>query len=646
MCGLAGLFDTRAQLDARELEARAQSMANAIIHRGPDDSGVWADAAAGIALGFRRLAIVDLTEAGHQPMISASGRYVMAFNGEVYNYEQIRSELQEAGLAPRFHGHSDTEVMLAAFEAWGPESAVQRFVGMFAFALWDGEARSLRLCRDRLGVKPLYYSHSGGRLLFGSELKALLTDERFDSTIDRNALALMLRYNYIPAPHTIYSSTRKLNAGCILTFREGQEPEETPYWSALQAVRSGLANPFTGGAEEAVERLDLLLRDSIALRMVADVPLGVFLSGGIDSSVVTALMQAQSPQPVRTFTIGFSEDGFDEAHFAEEVARRLGTDHTALIVSPQAAMDVIPSLPHLYDEPFADSSQIPTALVSALARKSVTVALSGDGGDELFAGYNRYAMAASAWSRLGRYPAGVRGALGGLAERAGTGLSGELLRQVRMGGRNAADMLSKAGAVVKQPSREALYHALISLWKDPTAVVLGASEPQTALTDPIAWSASSRFIEQMAAIDAISYLPDDILVKVDRASMGVSLEAREPLLDHRLFEYAWTLPLGLKSRDGSGKWVLKEVLSRYVPRELFDRPKTGFSIPLALWLRGPLREWAEDLLSERKLREGGYLDPKPIRLKWEEHLSGRNNWHHYLWSILMFQAWLEAHGAV
>ena len=621
-----------------------------MLHRGPDDGGEWTDEKTGIALGFRRLAIVDLSPAGHQPMISASGRFVMAFNGEVYNFGAIRSELEAAGLAPEFRGGSDTEVMLAAFEAWGLEKAVQRFVGMFAIALWDRENRTLHLVRDRLGVKPMYYGWAGKTLLFGSELKALRANPGFDGTIDRNALSLMLRYDYIPAPYTIYRGYHKLPAGAILTVAADRPQEATPiaYWSAKSVAEAGVQAPFGGSDAEAVEHLDGLLRDSVGLRMVADVPLGVFLSGGVDSSVVVALMQAQSSRPVQTFTIGFREESYNEAQHARVVSQHLGTDHTELIVSPEEAMAVIPRLPTLYDEPFADPSQIPTFLVSQLARKSVTVSLSGDGGDELFGGYNRYFWGRSLWKRMAGIPRPLRGGSAAVMNAVPPQMWDSLFRiagpllPAGARQRNPGDKMAKLAEIMGAEGPDDLYHALVSHWKQPTQLVDNSVEPLTAFTDRSRWADLSDFTQRMMFLDTVSYLPDDILVKVDRASMGVSLEAREPLLDHRILEFAWQLPMSMKVRDGQGKWLLRQVLDKYVPRALIERPKAGFGVPIDTWLRGPLRDWAESLLSESSLKRQGIFNPPPIRKKWAEHLSGRHNWQYYLWNVLMVQAWLEA----
>ena len=621
-------------------------MTDTLIHRGPDDGGVWEDTRSGVALGNRRLAIVDLSPEGHQPMHSASGRYVLAFNGEIYNFWALREELE--GLGHLFRGHSDTEVMLAAFTEWELEGALERFNGMFAFALWDREERSLYLARDRLGEKPLYYGWMGETFLFSSELKALKVHPTFRGEISRNALTLYLRYQYIPAPYTIYEGISKLSPGTRLTIDEaGNVSGPVPYWSAKEAAERGVTNPFSGSDTEAVDELDGMLRDSVRMRMVADVPLGAFLSGGIDSSAVVAAMQSQSDRPVRTFSIGFYEEEYSEAEHAKAVARHLGTEHTELYVTPEEAMSVIPKLPTLYDEPFSDPSQIPTYLVSQLARRHVTVSLSGDGGDELFAGYNRYFWVESIWGKVGWMPQGLRSALAEALtavspqgwERAFKKLGPVLPTKARQ--RIPGDKLHKLAEVLTVKNPEAMYLNLVSLWKRPDAVVIGGSEPLVTLTDPGQWADLPDLTQRMMYLDTVTYLPDDILVKVDRASMGVSLEGRVPFLDHRLVEFAWRVPLGMKIKDGKSKWLLRQVLNQYVPKKLIERPKMGFGVPIDAWLRKPLRGWAEALLDERRLRREGFFDPRPIREKWAEHLSGKRNWQYPLWDVLMFQAWLE-----
>jgi len=631
MCGITGFFDTSAALAGDTMRQIVAAMADTLRHRGPDDEGTWVDEAAGVALGHRRLSIIDLSPAGHQPMVSSDGRYVIVYNGEVYNFPDLKSELE--GLGNRFRGESDTEVILAAMAEWGIEKAVERLNGMFAFALWDRRERELFLVRDRVGIKPLYYGWAGKVFLFGSELKALRRFPNFPGEIDRDSLCLFLRHNYIPAPRSIYRGFYKLEPGHILKIAARGGVEKRCYWSLKEVVDRAFSDPFRGNEEEAAEALDALLGDAVRRRMVSDVPLGAFLSGGIDSSTVVALMQAQNDRPVRTFSIGFHESGYDEAVYAKRVAEHLGTDHTELYVTPKEAMEVIPSLPGIYDEPFSDSSQIPTFLVSKLTRRHVTVSLSGDGGDELFAGYNRYFLGLRLWRKLSLVPQRLRLPLGKilwhLAEKGTSPAAGSRVFD-RMG--KLGEIVGEAGDFIS------FYRYLVSHWKKPESVVIGGKEEPAGI-----WMAAERIglVPSMQQIDFCTYLPDDILTKVDRASMAVSLEARVPLLDHRVVEFAWRLPLSLKIRQGKGKWLLRKVLSRYVPFTLVERPKMGFGVPLDAWLRGPLRDWAETLLDERRLLKEGFFKPEPIRRKWEEHISGKRNWHYYLWDVLMFQAWLE-----
>lgn len=653
MCGLAGVVRAAPELAAR-LEAEVRRMADTLAHRGPDDAGAWVDADSGVALGHRRLSIIDLSACGHQPMTSADGRYVIAYNGEVYNFVALRAELERLGAG--FHGHSDTEVLLAAIVQWGLRSALERLNGMFAFALWDRVERTLHLARDRLGEKPLYYGWMGDAFLFGSELKALQAHPAWRGEVDRQALTLYLRHNYVPAPLSIYRGVFKLPPGGLATLRcarlrAGDAPDARSYWSLREVAERGRADPYRGTAAEAVQELEARLSEAVGLRMVADVPLGAFLSGGVDSSTVVALMQAQSPRPVRTFSIGFHEDEYNEAQHAAAVARHLGTEHTELYVTPAEAMAVVPDLPRLYDEPFGDSSQIPTFLVSRLARQQVTVSLSGDGGDELFGGYNRYFLAQRIWRMVGWAPPLLRrAAAGGITtlSPAAWNRGFAAVRRVlpaRLRYANAGDKLHKLAEILSVPNPEAMYRGLVSHWKEPERIVIGGGEPATVLTDPESWAPLLSFPERIMFLDTLTYLPDDILVKVDRATMGVSLESRIPLLDHRLVEFAWRLPLAMKVRDGVGKWLLREVLYRHVPRALIERPKTGFGVPIDVWLRGPLRAWAEALLDEDRLAREGFFDPAPIRAKWAEHLAGRRGWHYYLWDVLMFQAWLERQAA-
>jgi asparagine synthase (glutamine-hydrolysing) len=654
MCGLVGFLEHGVCRDREAASAVLGRMADTIVSRGPDDFGVWTNDA-GIGLAHRRLSILDLSPAGHQPMACASGRYVIAFNGEIYNHLGLRAELAKVGAggtaAGDWRGHSDTETLLAGFATWGIKPTVERCIGMFAFAVWDRQERVLTLGRDRLGEKPLYYGWQGqgdkACFLIGSELKALKAHPAFVAEINRDALCLLMRHNYIPAPHSIYRGIYKLQPGTLLTVSlHRREPVVERYWSLAEVAVAGNRAPLAGSPEAMVDELETLLKSAIRQQMMADVPLGAFLSGGIDSSTVVALMQAQSERPIKTFTIGFNEAGYNEAVHAKAVARHLGTDHTEMYVTPQQALNVIPKLPGLYCEPFADSSQVPTFLVSQLARKQVTVSLSGDAGDELFAGYNRYVLARNIWGKVSRLPRGVRalGASGirALSPAAWNRLLGPVqpmlprsLRQANMG-----DKLHKGAGVLGAQGVDDLYLGLVSHWV-PEDLVIGGQEPATCLRGAPLELEGLDSVQRMMALDALTYLPDDILVKVDRAAMGVSLEGRVPFLDHRVVEFAWRVPQSMKLRDGVGKWILRQVLYRHVPKELIERPKMGFGVPIDAWLRGPLKDWAEALLDEGRLRREGYFSPGPIRAKWAEHLSGKRNWQYLLWDVLMFQAWLE-----
>jgi len=643
MCGITGLWDTSGRTPGSELQARAAGMSAALVHRGPDDSGLWCDAASGISLASRRLAVLDLSPAGRHPMLSASGRYIIAFNGEIYNCEELR---ERSSRVP-FRGHSDTEVVLAAFDLWGIPAALPRLNGMFAIAVWDRAERRLHLARDRFGEKPLYYGWIGPTLLFGSELKALRAHPGFAGELDRNALALYLRHNCIPAPYSIYTNVRKLPpASCLCLDAGGAATARTyAYWNLREVAEFGAVEPFRGSFEEAVERVDALLRRSVRLRMLSDVPLGAFLSGGTDSSTVVALMQAQSSRPVRTFSIGLHESSYNEAEHAHAVAQHLRTEHTELYISPQEATSLIPLLPAIYDEPFSDSSQIPTFLVSRLARRHVTVALSGDGGDEVFGGYNRYLWTERLWRRIGWMPRPARKLLARAItstsweswERLATALGPIFPRSWKQ--RLPGFKMHKLAGVLDAEGLEDIYMRFVSHWTAP-GVVLGGSEPPTNISDRGSWAELPTFTQEMMFLDSISYLPDDILVKLDRATMAVSLEGRVPMLDPDVVEFAWSLPLEMKVLAGQSKRVLRRVLARYLPPDVFPREKMGFGIPLGEWLRGPMRDWAEALLDEGRLRREAIFDPAPIRERWDEHLAGRH-WEYHLWDILMFQAWLE-----
>jgi asparagine synthase (glutamine-hydrolysing) len=646
MCGIVGFLGSAAA--AGQDAPILRRMADLLRHRGPDDDGVWTDPDMGIALAQRRLSIIDLSPAGHQPMFSACRRYVMVFNGEIYNYEDVRRKLEGEG-AHAWRGHSDTEVLLEAIARWGLKAALTACVGMFALALWDRRERKLMLARDRLGEKPLYYGRIGGSFAFASELKAFRAHPAWSPEIDRNAVALLMRHNYVPAPYSIYKGILKLRPGHLLVLADGErEPGVEAYWSARDAAERASSGPFEGSPDEAVAELEALLRQSIKGQMMADVPLGAFLSGGIDSSAVVALMQSMSAQPVRTFTIGFHQAGYNEAEHAKQVARHLGTDHTELYVSEREAMDTIPRLPEIYCEPFSDSSQIPTFLVSKLARTKVTVSLSGDGGDELFSGYTRYAFADEIWSTLSRFPRPLRRATASLATIPSPTfydrLAGPFMHLVperhRYG--QVGDKVHKAARLLCSQTVDDVYRDLCSHWTSPEAIVVGGQEPPTMLTGLDSLPSLPGPVERMMYVDLVSYLPDDILAKVDRAAMAVSLETRVPMLDHRVVEFAMSLPLSILRAEGSTKWPLRQLLYRHVPRQLVERPKMGFGVPIDSWLRGALRDWAEDLLSEASLKDANFFDPRPIRLAWREHLSGRRNHQYLLWDVLMFQAWRVA----
>jgi asparagine synthase (glutamine-hydrolysing) len=649
MCGITG-FLTDAPLKDEEGRHHLRQMCDSLEHRGPDDFGYWIDADAGIALGHRRLSIVDLSVQGHQPMLSACGRFVIVYNGEIYNFKQLRMKLEAAERAPVWRGHSDTEILLAAIREWGVERTLRNISGMFAFALWDREERVLTLARDPLGEKPLYYGRVGNAFLFGSELKALLPFPGSSKlTIDRDALCLFMRYNSIPAPYSIYSGISKLRPGTVAKIRPGRyDVSIDSYWTLADAVARGRAHPFSGTADDAVAALDDLLGVVLGEQMIADVPLGAFLSGGIDSSTIVALMQAQATHPVESFTIGFDDSGYNEAMHARSVAQHLGTQHSTLYVKPAQALEIVPELPLIYDEPFADSSQIPTFLVSQMARRRVTVSLSGDGGDELFGGYNRYVFAQELWNKLGHVPMPARRLVANCIktvreedfDRIAAPLMGLMPAHRRQS--HVGDKLHKFANVMTAGSVDALYRHLVSTFDSPERIVLGAKETSVLMASTQSCPFELGDAERMMYLDTLTYLPTDILTKVDRAAMRVSLETRVPFLDRRVVEFAWSLPMSMKVRDGQGKWLLRQLLYRYVPKELIERPKQGFSVPIAKWLRGELREWASGLLSSTRIKNDEFLDASAVECIWQQHLAGTHNWQHQLWSILMFQAWLEA----
>lgn len=638
MCGITGFVDTKSFSEEAATAVIAR-MANAVAHRGPDDEGRWLDVRHGVALGHKRLSIVDLSPAGHQPMVSASGRFVMVFNGEIYNHEELRAALARP---PAWRGHSDTESLLAGFEAFGIEETFRRSVGMFGAAVWDREEACLTLVRDRLGEKPLYYGRQGTALLFGSELSSLAAHPAFLGEVDQGALSAFLKLGYVPAPHSIYQGIRKLPPGTSVTFRSGSttEPEPVAYWSLVEAAAQGAREPFTGSDEEAVGELERLLSRSVKGQLMSDVPLGAFLSGGVDSSTIVALMQRLGSEPVKTFTIGFAESGFDESQAARDVARHLGTDHSELLVTPAEAQGVIPRLASIYGEPFGDSSAIPTTIVAGLARRAVTVALSGDGGDELFAGYGRYHRTTRVWSRAASMrPATRRMATLALRTLPAHAIQNVLMRfEVGEFPHLFSERVRGLQAVFGSKDVEALYDVRVSNWPDPAAILQSGAAPARSFaaatsigrTDPT---------ERMMAFDTLAYLPDDVLVKVDRAAMSHSLETRVPLLDHRVVEFAWSLPHAFKVRDGEEKWLLKRLLHKLVPRELVDRPKQGFGVPIHEWLRGPLRGWAEDLLSAEALEGSGPFRAAPVRELWLQHVSGKADWQYRLWPVLMYQQW-------
>jgi asparagine synthase (glutamine-hydrolysing) len=650
MCGINGFFNAHAAISAPSIIAK---MNKAIEHRGPDDKGYWLDENIGLVLGHQRLAIQDISAAGAQPMHSTDDRYIMVFNGEIYNHMQLREQLKNENYSFAWRGHSDTETLLACFVAWGIKKTLQATIGMFAIALWDRKSEVLTLARDRMGEKPLYWGWQGQSLYFSSELTALKAHPTFKTDINRDAITLLLRHNCIPAPYSIYQGINKLRPGdwlqlSLTQIEKAKAAQPKAYWRFNDIVKAGLADPFTGSPDQAVDALESVLTNSIGDQMLSDVPLGAFLSGGIDSSTVAALMQAQSRRPVKTFTIGFEDAGYNEAAHAKAVAEHLGTEHTELYIKPKDALSVIPKLASIYSEPFSDSSQIPTYLVSQLASQHVTVALSGDGGDEFFGGYNRYLMAQQVWSNSRKLPKLAR-------QLAATGLTtlspnkwnalSNILNPIIPNSlrlRTPGDKAHKLAGVLNIDNEQSFYQTLTSHWHNPAQVVVIGQEPQTLVNDPNCWPKTGSFQQDMMAMDAQTYMTDDILVKVDRAAMANSLETRVPLLDHRITELAWRMPLDYKIRHGEGKWLLKQVLFRHVPRELIERPKMGFGIPLHDWLRGSLRDWAEALLDQNLLEQQGYFHPEPIHIMWKEHLSGIRNHQHQLWDILMFQAWLEA----
>lgn len=660
MCGIAGIFiagnNNQGSLNTELIVNR---MLDSLAHRGPDDRGVWVGEQSRLVLGHRRLSIIDLSPLGKQPMSSASGRYQIVFNGEIYNFKKIREELEKYGII--FRGHSDTEVLLAAIEHWGIDSAIKKTEGMFAIAIWDTRNKTITLVRDRLGEKPLYYGWVENNFVFASELKAFTKFSGWVGEINREALSLFMRFGYIPEPYSIYTGVYKLTPGCSITFRATDISDKNfspvplneinnlkrpcQYWSVKKTAEENIRSGKNLSETEAIEQLDLVLSEAVKDQMVADVPLGAFLSGGIDSSTIVALMQKQSIKPVNTFTMGFDVEEYDEAVFARDIAKHLKTNHTEMYVSGYDALNVIPDLPTIYDEPFSDSSQIPTYLVSELARKHVTVSLSGDGGDELFAGYNRYLWSEKVWNRIKGVPSPLKELISKLMLIPSThslDKTYNLLKAVlpeRLQQNHPGYKIHKLAKILNNSSVDEMYLNLMSYWNNPLDIVKGCSEPESVITSTNYLDKNQDKMNDMLYWDLTSYLPGDNLVKLDRASMAVSLETRVPMLNHRVVELAWKLPLSMKVRNGKGKWILRQVLYKYVPEELMDRPKRGFSVPIGEWLRGSLRDWAEDLLDYKKLDEEGYLNPEPIHKIWKEHIAGNRNCQMQLWPVLMFQAW-------
>jgi len=647
MCGISGIWDFGQTFSRDAFSNILKTATDRMVNRGPDSSGYWTSTHSPIGFGFRRLAILDLSSNANQPMASSNGRYHMVFNGEVYNFLEIKDKLLAENPNIPFKSTSDSEVVLNAFNHWGVSKTAAMLNGMFAIGLWDETKQELHLIRDRIGKKPLYYGWIHNCFAFASELKVFRAIPGFNNSISRDALSLFMRHNYVPTPYSIFEGIFKAQPGEITTFNKdrlkSRKPAQEKYWSLQSVVENAKNNPL----ESYDSRLHTLLRDCVAKRMVSDVPVGAFLSGGIDSSLVVALMQEQSKTPVKTFTIGFSEDEFNEAVYAKDVAKHLKADHTDLYFSPSDTLGVIPKISSVYDEPFADSSQIPTFLVSQLARKSVTVALSGDGGDELFGGYNRYFLTEALWNKMNSLPVGMRTLFSSMGEKVPISVLTSIYNALAPGlpkklvFSNPADKIKKILRLMKTKNIDQLYLKMVSHVDDPYEIVLDSKPVTTAIDDPNLNISSLSEIESMMYRDIMTYLMDDILVKVDRASMANSLEARNPLLDYRMIEFSWQVPINQKIKNGVGKLPLRNLLYQYIPRELIERPKMGFGVPIEKWLRGPLKDWCEDLLSQKRIREDGFFNPEPIQKMWTEHKSGKSNWHYQLWNVLIFNSWLQ-----
>lgn len=645
MCGITGFYSKNLSTFNNSI----LKMNSALFHRGPDFSGVWQDRSSGIVFGHQRLSVLDLSSAGNQPMISSSGRFIITYNGEIYNHLEIRKELKEINMNINWKSNSDTETFLEAIEYWGIDNALKKVVGMFAFALWDKKNCSLVLARDRMGEKPLYYGWQGKGLnkvfIFGSELKALKQHPEFQKTINRDAIALLLRHNYIPDPYSIYKNIYKLLPGQYLLLKNKDLKKNflskpVNYWSLTKIAIEGSKDLFKEDDSEIQNNFEKILKDTVKKKMISDAPVGAFLSGGIDSSTLVSLMQSENINRIKTFTIGFNDDDFNEAKHAKKIAKHLNTEHTELYFSPKTVMEIIPKLPIIHDEPFSDNSQIPSFLISQLAKKQIKVAISGDGGDELFCGYNRYSYVNNWSQRFNLIPFGLRKVFANKIKSISQDRWNILLKFLPFLNQHANKI--KGSKALEANSLTDLYYILFSQWQNPTDVVLNSSEPGTFLTLYKPNLNQLNNYEQMMVLDLISYLPNDILVKVDRTSMASSIETRVPLLDHKLIEYVWKIPHNLKFRNGQSKWILKQILKKYVPERLTERPKKGFGIPLHSWLRGPLRDWAENLLDEKKLLKEGYFDAKIVREKWDDFILNKKNWHQDLWNILMFQAWLDS----